>query len=72
MSEKSGHWFCSFCDDVKFYPAPADVNADVMDECLTCRNKSLKWVKHVLSRRGKVSAMEAETLFQTMREGVQS
>ena len=70
MNANSGHWFCSCCNDVKFIPRPADVNADVVDECLDCKNNSLKWVKHIPTRRGSVSAYAAVTLFRNLREAV--
>ena len=67
----SGHWFCGCCDDVKFVPAPADTSAsDMLERCQDCRNNSLKWVKHITTRRGSVSAYEAALGFRKMREEV--
>jgi hypothetical protein len=68
--KNSGHWFCSYCNDVKFLPRPASVEEDDAERCLDCKNNSLRWVKHIASRRGRVSALEAESLFREMREAI--
>jgi hypothetical protein len=71
MNALSGHWFCSFCNDVKFIHAPTDKSvSDIVETCLDCRNNSLKWVKHIPTRRGSVSAYDAIIGFRRMHAEV--
>ena len=65
----NGHWYCSFCNDVKFVPAPALEEEGDAERCPDCHNAALKFVPHVKSLRGRVSAARAAELFAQLKGG---
>lgn len=64
----SGHWYCSFCNDVVNIRTPAG-RWDRRDGeiCPVCRNTSAKWVKH---DERNVSPETAKLLFAQMRQAL--
>jgi hypothetical protein len=68
----SGHWYCSYCNDIKFLPAPANTaESEAVERCLDCKNNSLVWVTHASSLRGRVTVERANELFQQVKEAAQ-
>ena len=63
-----GHWFCSFCDDIKFLPAPAADSKNDVERCLDCKNNSLYWIPAKDKR--PMSPERAAILFHQMKEAV--
>ena len=65
-----GHWFCSYCNDVKFLPHPAADSLNDVERCLDCKNNSLTWVPAVEIRRGKVSLEQAAEEFKKIKDSI--
>ena len=63
---KSGHFFCSFCNDVVFIR----FRGEPVETCPVCRNNSAQFVEHVKNRRGRVCVdlERGKQLFAQMRQ----
>jgi len=62
----SGHWYCSFCNDVVTMVAPARWDARRGVKCPVCHHASADWVKHDET----LSPERAKMLFEQMKEAV--
>jgi ribosomal protein S27E len=67
----NGHWYCSFCNDIKFLSAPAGGEEKTACKCPDCHNRSVVWVSHERILREGLTVEQAREEFQKIREAIQ-